>query len=115
MNGTHYLEEKYGFQDDELMLFMDRWFNFGVSFVFPAGELIFKPTTYDFINIVFFIPRTLPDQPGPLPYPPAGLCQGQVQGVIEQRQYLPKNMIGKIKYSSTVDTTNCYTTYTYAK
>ncbi len=56
MNGTHYLEEKYGFQDDELMFFMDRWFNFGVSFVFPAGELIFKPTTYDFINNVFFYP-----------------------------------------------------------
>lgn len=47
MNGTHYLEEKYGLDTDDLDVFMDRWFNFGVSFVFPVALF--------FINLVLYL------------------------------------------------------------
>jgi ATP-binding cassette subfamily G (WHITE) protein 5 (sterolin 1) len=47
INGSHYLKEKYGFERDELSLFLDRWFNFGVCFVFPLGLFI--------INLILYV------------------------------------------------------------
>ena len=46
VNGTHYLQEKYGYQGDELHMFMDRWFNFGVSFVFPSALFLINMVLY---------------------------------------------------------------------
>ncbi len=46
VNGTHYLQEKYGYQGDELHTFMDRWFNFGVSFVFPSALFLINMVLY---------------------------------------------------------------------
>ena len=41
VNGTHYLEEKYGLGGGDLHSFLGGgdggWFNLGVSFVFPAA------------------------------------------------------------------------------
>ena len=47
MNGTHYLEEKYGYQGSELDSFMNPWFNFGVSFVFPLALFC--------VNLIFYL------------------------------------------------------------
>ncbi len=46
VNGSHYLKEKYGYEGDELAVFMDRWFNFGVCFVFPVGLFIINMILY---------------------------------------------------------------------
>ena len=46
VNGTHYLGEKYGYQGPELEDFMDRWFNFGISFIFPIGLFIINLILY---------------------------------------------------------------------
>ena len=46
VNGTHYLQEKYGYQGEELHMFMDTWFNFGVSFVFPTALFLINMVLY---------------------------------------------------------------------
>ncbi len=46
VNGSHYLEEKFGFGDDELVHFLDRWFNLGISFVFPVGLFLINLVLY---------------------------------------------------------------------
>ena len=47
LNGSHYLTEKYGLEGQDLSLFLDRWFNLGVIFVFPFGLLL--------LNLVFYL------------------------------------------------------------
>ena len=46
VNGSHYLKEKYGFDGIELSVFLDRWFNCGVCFVFPVALFIINMILY---------------------------------------------------------------------
>ncbi len=47
VDGTHYLEERYGFSGgQDLEFFLDRWFNFGVCFVFPAALFLVNAVLY---------------------------------------------------------------------
>ena len=47
INGTHYLQEKYGYEDGDVSAMLDTWFNLGVSFVFPVGLF--------FLNLVLYL------------------------------------------------------------
>ena len=47
INGTHYLQEKYGYEEGDVAAIMDTWFNLGISFVFPLGLF--------FLNLVLYL------------------------------------------------------------
>uniref|UniRef100_A0A0K2T2T6 ATP-binding cassette sub-family G member 5 n=2 Tax=Lepeophtheirus salmonis TaxID=72036 RepID=A0A0K2T2T6_LEPSM len=48
-NGTLFLTEKYGYKHDRLETIMDRWFNIGVSILFPAILFLLN-------NVLYLIP-----------------------------------------------------------
>jgi len=49
LNGSHYLEERYGYRDNRPKLdeIMDQWFNLIISFIFPAAAAV--------VNLVLFL------------------------------------------------------------
>jgi len=46
INGSHYLIEKYGQDDEELDATLNVWFNFGVAYIFPLGMLVINMVLY---------------------------------------------------------------------
>lgn len=46
INGSHYLIERYGVDENELDALMEPWFNFGVSYIFPLGLLVINMVLY---------------------------------------------------------------------
>ena len=46
-NGTHYLQEKYGFEEGVVDSMMDTSFNLGLAFVFPVGLF--------FLNLILYL------------------------------------------------------------
>ena len=47
LHGTHYLQEKYGYDEGEVEAMMSTWFNLGMALVFPVALF--------FLNLVLYL------------------------------------------------------------